>query len=177
MGYILILIALVSCWKIGLRLAFVLSALSLVGLYYAHASEIYVQAAGVMLLLFPIATGLRRLFFRLIWGVRDHFTDRRIPMPSRTRAAAWKKWGHTCVYCGARAECLDHVKPYWWLEAHGHKLHEVDNLRPACNRCNLKVGGKVFADLNEKRAWVRAHVSTGSIYKESPWARMFQYLR
>lgn len=42
-----------------------------------------------------------------------------------------------CIYCGAKAEHLDHVIPI----AKGG-LHSIGNLAPACARCNLTKGAK-----------------------------------
>lgn len=46
-----------------------------------------------------------------------------------------------CIYCGAKAEHLDHVIP---LSKGG--LHSVGNLAPACAKCNLSKGAKFIVE-------------------------------
>jgi 5-methylcytosine-specific restriction endonuclease McrA len=58
-----------------------------------------------------------------------------------------------CVYCGAPAECVDHVIP---LSRGGHEAEH--NLVPACNPCNWSKGPKLLAE------WDQARVARAVIY-------------
>ena len=58
----------------------------------------------------------------------------RIPFRTRvplTRAALMRRDNFRCVYCGRRAETIDHVHP----RSRGGK-HTWDNVVAACRRCN-----------------------------------------
>jgi len=46
-----------------------------------------------------------------------------------------------CIYCGAKAEHLEHVIP---LSRGG--LHSIGNLAPACAKCNLSKGAKLIVE-------------------------------
>lgn len=175
-GWLLIVLAGLLGWKMSIRYVWILAIFSGIGLAKVSASAMFVVIAGVALLLYPLYVGSLRLVRKTWWDIRDNFTDRRVPMPPSVRKAAWKKWGRRCVYCGRKAEHLDHVKPYHWLEKHGRELHRIDNLRPACARCNMLVSGRVFGNLDEKRAWIQSRIG-GMSYKESAWGRAFRYMR
>jgi 5-methylcytosine-specific restriction endonuclease McrA len=61
------------------------------------------------------------------------------------RSEVFARWGHTCCYCDAPAEHLDHVTP---LSRGGRDV--LSNVVPACAPCNL---GKAALTLAE---WVSA---------------------
>jgi 5-methylcytosine-specific restriction endonuclease McrA len=50
-------------------------------------------------------------------------------------------YGHTCAYCGAPYDHIDHVIPI----ARGGR-HIAANLRPACKKCNLRKGSKKYGE-------------------------------
>jgi hypothetical protein len=50
----------------------------------------------------------------------------------RFRASIFHAWDYQCAYCGDHADTLDHVVP----RADGGAT-VVENLVPACRRCNL----------------------------------------
>ena len=56
----------------------------------------------------------------------------------------------TCVYCGFRANCIDHVVP--WSYGGGH---EDDNLVASCDVCNKILSDRVFDSVDSKRQFVR----------------------
>ena len=65
----------------------------------------------------------------------------------------------TCVYCGQRANSLDHFVPYSvaivlmeFLPIGGKYL------LPACRECNSIAGDKVFYTVNEKRSYIQGRL-------------------
>lgn len=58
-----------------------------------------------------------------------------------SRTDILKRWSHTCAYCGAPAEHLDHVEP---LSKGGTDTEA--NIVPACAPCNLSKGAKTLAE-------------------------------
>jgi 5-methylcytosine-specific restriction endonuclease McrA len=46
-----------------------------------------------------------------------------------------------CIYCGAKAEHLDHIIP---ISRGG--LHKVGNLAPSCAKCNLSKSAKFVTE-------------------------------
>jgi hypothetical protein len=58
-------------------------------------------------------------------------------VPYHTRLLVYETWGYICVYCGEKAESLDHLVP-----ASKWGRHEPANLRPACIDCNSKKGDR-----------------------------------
>jgi 5-methylcytosine-specific restriction endonuclease McrA len=83
----------------------------------------------------------------------DHLIDETELQPKRItkhrfRARIFLAWGHACAYCGEQADTLDHVLP----RSQGG-LTVMENLVPACRRCN---GSKSSADWREwfaAQAW------------------------
>jgi 5-methylcytosine-specific restriction endonuclease McrA len=76
----------------------------------------------------------------------DHLIDETELQPKRTtkhrfRARLFAAWSHCCAYCNAPADTLDHVLP---RSCGG--LTVIENLVPACRRCN---GAKSSADWRE----------------------------
>ncbi|MGW5639615.1 HNH endonuclease [Streptomyces sp. NPDC003832] len=57
------------------------------------------------------------------------------------REDVFRHWGAGCIYCGALAEHLDHVRP---LAGGGRDVFR--NVVPACADCNLSKGAKSLAD-------------------------------
>lgn len=55
----------------------------------------------------------------------------------KVRQAVFAFYGPRCVYCGAPAEHVDHVIP----RTDGG-TDRFDNLRPACEHCNLAKGAR-----------------------------------
>lgn len=58
-----------------------------------------------------------------------------------SRSAVLARWGHTCAYCSAPAEHLDHVQP---LSKGGADVES--NILPACVACNLGKGAKTLSE-------------------------------
>jgi 5-methylcytosine-specific restriction endonuclease McrA len=59
-----------------------------------------------------------------------------------TRRAVLERDGHTCVYCGERADTIDHVRP----RSRGG-LHQWTNVVAACARCNHRKGDRLLSEL------------------------------
>jgi 5-methylcytosine-specific restriction endonuclease McrA len=59
-----------------------------------------------------------------------------------TRRAVLDRDGHVCVYCGIRADTIDHVRP----RSRGG-LHQWTNVVAACARCNHRKGDRLLAEL------------------------------
>jgi 5-methylcytosine-specific restriction endonuclease McrA len=64
---------------------------------------------------------------------------REVPL---TRRAVLERDAHNCVYCGARADTIDHVKP----RSRGGP-HSWTNVVAACGRCNHKKGDRLLSEL------------------------------
>lgn len=64
---------------------------------------------------------------------------REVPL---TRRAVLERDGHTCVYCGVRADTIDHVRP----RSRGG-AHLWTNVVAACARCNHRKGDRMLAEL------------------------------
>ena len=64
---------------------------------------------------------------------------REVPM---TRRAVLDRDGHRCVYCGVRADTIDHVRP----RSRGGQ-HIWTNVVAACARCNHRKGDRLLAEL------------------------------
>ncbi len=59
-----------------------------------------------------------------------------------TRRAILDRDGHACVYCGLRADTIDHVRP----RSRGGE-HTWVNVVAACARCNHRKGDKLLPEL------------------------------
>jgi len=59
-----------------------------------------------------------------------------------TRRAVLDRDGHTCAYCGTKAETIDHVRP----RSRGG-LHIWANVVAACSHCNHRKGDRLLAEL------------------------------
>jgi 5-methylcytosine-specific restriction endonuclease McrA len=59
-----------------------------------------------------------------------------------TRRAVLDRDGQTCVYCGLRADTIDHVRP----RSRGGE-HLWTNVVAACARCNHRKGDRLLAEL------------------------------
>jgi 5-methylcytosine-specific restriction endonuclease McrA len=64
---------------------------------------------------------------------------REVPL---TRRAVLERDGHGCVYCGTRADTIDHVRP----RSRGGQ-HVWTNVVAACARCNHRKGDRLLAEL------------------------------
>jgi 5-methylcytosine-specific restriction endonuclease McrA len=64
---------------------------------------------------------------------------REVPL---TRRAVLERDEHRCVYCGARADTIDHVRP----RSRGGP-HAWTNVVAACGRCNHKKGDRLLTEL------------------------------
>jgi 5-methylcytosine-specific restriction endonuclease McrA len=64
---------------------------------------------------------------------------REVPL---TRRAVLDRDGHACVYCGLRADTIDHVRP----RSRGG-AHVWTNVVAACARCNHRKGDRLLAEL------------------------------
>jgi 5-methylcytosine-specific restriction endonuclease McrA len=70
---------------------------------------------------------------------------------ARLRARRMRRADIPCGYCFEEwAVCYDHINPV----CNGGS-NRLENLYPACRRCNALVSGKSFASLEEKRAYVQ----------------------
>ena len=65
-----------------------------------------------------------------------------------TRRAVLDRDGHDCVYCGARADTIDHVRP----RSRGGQ-HVWTNVVAACARCNHRKGDRLLAEIG----WALPH--------------------
>lgn len=70
---------------------------------------------------------------------------REVPL---TRRAVLDRDGHTCAYCGIKADTIDHVRP----RSRGG-LHVWTNVVAACARCNHRKGDRLLHELG----WHIAH--------------------
>jgi len=59
-----------------------------------------------------------------------------------TRRAVLDRDGHCCVYCGSKADTIDHVRP----RSRGGE-HIWTNVVAACARCNHRKGDRMLAEL------------------------------
>ena len=64
---------------------------------------------------------------------------REVPL---TRRAVLDRDAHTCVYCGGRADTIDHVRP----RSRGG-AHIWTNVVAACARCNHRKGDRLLSEL------------------------------
>ena len=65
------------------------------------------------------------------------------------RQQIFEAWNHTCAYCCALADTLDHVKP-----RHKGGATVANNLVPACKNCNRKKGSEDWRDwFNRQMFW------------------------
>jgi 5-methylcytosine-specific restriction endonuclease McrA len=64
---------------------------------------------------------------------------REVPL---TRRAVLARDGHACVYCGVRADTIDHVRP----RSRGGQ-HVWTNVVAACARCNHRKGDRLVGEL------------------------------
>jgi 5-methylcytosine-specific restriction endonuclease McrA len=64
---------------------------------------------------------------------------REVPL---TRRAVLERDAHACVYCGGRADTIDHVRP----RSRGG-AHVWTNVVAACARCNHRKGDRLLAEL------------------------------
>jgi 5-methylcytosine-specific restriction endonuclease McrA len=64
---------------------------------------------------------------------------REVPL---TRRAVLERDEHSCVYCGVRADTIDHVRP----KARGGQ-HIWTNVVAACARCNHRKGDRLLSEL------------------------------
>ena len=60
-----------------------------------------------------------------------------------------KKLGQTCVYCGEKATCIDHIIPWSYCRS-----SEPTNLVPSCQECNSVAGSTVFDTFEMKRDYI-----------------------
>ncbi len=95
-----------------------------------EASDDYMHSERLSL---PIPTVVRLSRF-----VRVPYR-REVPL---TRRAVLERDGHACVYCGARADTIDHVRP----RSRGGP-HVWTNVVAACARCNHRKGDRLLAEL------------------------------
>jgi hypothetical protein len=70
--------------------------------------------------------------------------------------ALYKKvYGNDCHYCGAMAQCLDHVPALEYVERIG-KTKKLWRL-PACNECNLALRNRLLQTVSGRRAFLFRH--------------------
>lgn len=67
-------------------------------------------------------------------------------------------YGNRCVYCHDNyATQIEHVVPYSYCYA-----HDIENLRPACARCNILASDATFFDFEEKYNYVKDKLARSS---------------
>lgn len=79
--------------------------------------------------------------------IKNYWAERRVKTSGidfSSIVGRMEVYGHTCVYCGAPYDHIDHVIPI----ARGGR-HIAANLRPACKKCNLRKGSKKMSE------WIR----------------------
>ena len=81
----------------------------------------------------PIPTVVRLARFVRVPYRRD------VPL---TRRAVLERDAHTCVYCGVRADTIDHVRP----RSRGGQ-HVWTNVVAACARCNHRKGDRLLGEI------------------------------
>jgi 5-methylcytosine-specific restriction endonuclease McrA len=64
----------------------------------------------------------------------------------RKRQAIYEAFGHSCAYCGGRAESLDHIKPRM-----KGGTEDFSNLAASCLRCNGLKGHQDVWDFYTKQ--------------------------
>jgi 5-methylcytosine-specific restriction endonuclease McrA len=64
---------------------------------------------------------------------------REVPL---TRRAVLERDAHSCVYCGSKADTIDHVRP----RSRGGP-HIWTNVVAACARCNHRKGDRLLSEL------------------------------
>lgn len=89
-------------------------------------------------------------------GPRKYCSDKcKLSVPKRGNISAamkeriFRRDNWKCVYCGERADCIDHVIPFSKC-----KHNEEWNLVSACTSCNLKVKDRCFQSFDEKKRWI-----------------------
>ena len=98
---------------------------------------VIVEAAGVVLHSERISIPAPSVV-RLSRYVRVPYR-RAVPL---TRRAVLERDGHVCVYCGTRADTIDHVRP----RSRGGE-HIWTNVVAACARCNHRKGDRLLTEL------------------------------
>lgn len=78
---------------------------------------------------------------RLVRKQREHAAPGIRPCERNRLLAKWKRQGKPCIYCGERADTIDHVVPL----VRGGTNYE-GNLAPCCKPCNSRKGGLTVAE-------------------------------
>lgn len=72
------------------------------------------------------------------------------------------RWVNFCIYCGQKAQCLDHVFPLCFASMFDLQRPNVRkqffqglNLVPSCNECNALAGKNLFYSIKEKRKFIK----------------------
>jgi 5-methylcytosine-specific restriction endonuclease McrA len=66
----------------------------------------------------------------------------RVRVPPLTRRSVLQRDNHSCAYCSAEADTVDHVRP----RSRGGK-NEWSNVVAACRLCNFKKGDRLLEEL------------------------------
>jgi hypothetical protein len=78
-----------------------------------------------------------------------------------------------CAYCGAEAECRDHVLPFSWCgKVPSHIANERLKVGPqvhACNRCNGALGSKMFNTFGLRALWLSNEYAAKSEKAGAEW--------
>ena len=80
-------------------------------------------------------------YMRAVQGRRRERMKAKTPATAAQIRDLFTMWEHSCGYCGAHADTLDHIRP---LSRGG--AHEIGNLVPACRPCNLSKHAKTPAE-------------------------------
>ncbi|MEK6587640.1 MAG: HNH endonuclease [Chloroflexota bacterium] len=106
---------------------------------------------------------VRRLYPRPSVIRLGYMVKRPHPRVRLSKREVFRRDGHTCQYCGARANrlTLDHVVP-----RHRGGEHDWTNLVTACSACNLKKGGRAIqeARMSLQRPPGEPHASAVYLY-------------
>ena len=98
-------------------------------------------------------------------------------LTKQEREAVRAKFDGRCAYCGEdlpKVWHADHLEPVHrtdWIKVDGEPLcpenHRIENMMPACPRCNISKGGM---SLEMWRGWIARHVE--SLNKHHPIYRV-----
>lgn len=84
----------------------------------------------------------------------------RRPLSKTVRNKIMKRHNWTCVYCGSKAEHIDHIIP---VASSG--TDDLDNLVASCVSCNLIAKDRLFDSLEEKKRFILSHRDNTGVEK------------
>ncbi len=114
-------------------------------------------------------------------------------MNKTKRIEAYNKYNGHCAYCGKKIEYkdmqVDHIMPKWrYRGAKGieEKVDDIDNLNPACRRCNHYKRGALFEEFRNmmltlheriRKIYICKVAEDFGIIKIEPWDGKFYFER